>query len=327
MANQNQKSKQQVKRETRADRRAAEAAEAARKAEQEAAERKQQTIIGAIVVAIVVVLVAIAGFAIFKATHPTQKDTTTSSSVTLEDAYKSLQDVKTTPKHADDNAGIVISKEGYDKKVSGAPTVEFYMEPICPGCGSVHRQLDESLVKMVKAGQINLDLHFLTFGDSKSSDAYSTRAFNGAAYISDHDDDPMHLLSFLENIYAEDFQPQEGSSYVSVSNDQLKEQAVKAGVSEDVASAAFNGTYDYQSWLSAANTYTIRRTELYGTGTSFSSPTLAINGKFWDFRSDMNEKSVKMLDALLHAIGLDSSKVGVSGTMPSIGSDGEAIAY
>lgn len=317
--------KRQAKRDTRAERRAAEAAAAAKKAEQEAKERKQQTIIGAVVVGLVVVLIAIAGFAIYKATHPKTSSNTTST-ITVDDAYKALNSVATTPSHADDKAGILVSKDGYGKSVSGAPTIEFYMEPICPGCGSVHRQLDESLLKMVKAGQINLDLHLLSFGDSNSTDAYSTRAFNGAAYISDHDSDPMHLLNFLENIYAEDFQPKEGSSYVSVSNDQLKEQAIKAGVSEDVASAAFNGTYDYQAWLKAADTYTTRRTELYGSNTNFSSPTLAVNGKFWDFRSDMSALGANMNTTLLHAIGLDASKVGDSSTMPSIGATGDVIS-
>lgn len=66
-------------------------------------------------------------------------------------------------------------------------------------------------------------------------------------------------MSYLSNIYAEDFQPGELSNYEPVSNAKLEKQAVKAGVSEDVAAAAFSGKNEYLDWLTASNNYTILR--------------------------------------------------------------------
>ena len=202
--------KRQAKRATRAERRAAEAAAQQAQAEQAAKERKQQTIIGCIVVAIIVVLVAIAGFAVYKAMQPSNTSSSSQqSNMTVDEAYSKLKKVSTQPANADDKAGFVISNKGYGQKAEGAPTISIYMEPLCPGCASVNRQLDQTLVKLMNAGQLNIDLHFLNFQDNKSSDNYSNRAFNGAIYIAEHDDDPHHLMSYLSNIYAEDFQPGE----------------------------------------------------------------------------------------------------------------------
>ena len=79
------------------------------------------------------------------------------------------------------------------------------MDFLCPGCGNLHRQLDADLQKMVDAGQINLDLHFMAFMDRWSTDEYSSRAANAAIYLAEHDSDPNHLISFLEKVYAEDY--------------------------------------------------------------------------------------------------------------------------
>ena len=222
--------KRQAKRATRAERRAAEEAAQQARAEQAAKERKQQTIIGCIVVAIIVVLVAIAGFAVYKAMRPSNTSSSSQqSNMTVDEAYSKLKKVSTQPANADDKAGFVISNKGYGQKAEGAPTVSIYMEPLCPGCASVNRQLDPTLVKLMNAGQLNIDLHFLNFQNNKSSDNYSNRVFNGAIYIAEHDDDPDHLMSYLSNIYAEDFQPGELSNYEPVNNAKLEKQAVKRG--------------------------------------------------------------------------------------------------
>ena len=189
----------------------------------------------------------------------------------------------------------------------------------------MNRQLDQTLVKLMNAGQLNIDLHFLNFQDNKSSDNYSNRAFNGAIYIAEHDDDPDHLMSYLSNIYAEDFQPGELSNYEPVSNAKLEKQAVKAGVSEDVAAAAFSGKNEYLDWLTASNNYTILRPELFNSSGAFSSPTLTINGEYWDLKQ-LTLADTSMVDGFLKSIGLDADQVGVEGKMPSIGADGKPIS-
>ena len=192
-------------------------------------------------------------------------------------------------------------------------------------CASVNRQLDPTLVKLMNAGQLNIDLHFLNFQNNKSSDNYSNRVFNGAIYIAEHDDDPDHLMSYLSNIYAEDFQPGELSNYEPVNNAKLEKQAVKAGVSEDVAAAAFSGKNEYLDWLTASNNYTILRPELFNSSGAFSSPTLTINGEYWDLKQ-LTLADTNMVDGFLKSIGLDADQVGVEGKMPSIGASGKPIS-
>jgi uncharacterized protein YpmB len=316
--------KRQAKRTTRAERRAAEEAAQQAQAAQAAKERKQQTTIGIIVVAIIVVLVAIAGFAVYRAMNPSDSSSQ-DDTMSVDQAYAKLQSVSTKPANVSDKAGFVISDKGYAKKTAKAPTVSIYMEPLCPGCASVNRQLDPTLIKLMEAGQLNIDLHFLNFQNSKSSDDYSNRAFNGAVYIAEHDSDPEHLLGYITNIYAEDFQPGELSNYVPVDNSKLKEQAVKAGVSEEVASAAFSGENEYLDWLTASNNYTILRPELFSESGSFSSPTLTINGEYWGL-NQVTAADTTMVDGFLKAIGLDADQVGVAGKMPSIGASGKPIS-
>lgn len=315
-----------TKRKTRADRRAAEEAAARIAAEKAAKERRQQTIIGAIVVAIVVVLLVVAGVAIWNATRKSAEEQA-QANMSVGDAYSAVEKASPKPERADKKGGILISKDGYNKSVSDVPTVAVYMDFMCPGCGSVNRQLDPTLIKLTNAGQINLELHFLSFMDRYSTDEYSSRAANAALYIADHDDDPNHLLEFVKNLYAEDFQPSEGSDYQPVSDDKLKEQAVKAGVSQSVADAAFGR--DYQDWLDAINVYTPKRSELLNTtGTyagSFTTPTITINGTRWNL-NDLSTAGVSITDGLFQSIGLDSSKVGTAGELPSIGANGKPIS-
>ncbi|MBW3082192.1 DsbA family protein [Bifidobacterium phasiani] len=315
-----------VKKQTRADRRAAEAAALREQEERAAKERRQQTIIGAIVAVIVVVLVAVAGVAIWRSVHPSE-DGGTSSNITIDEAYTQLQQVATKPSRADEQGGIVISNGGYGTKAEGAPTVAIYMDFLCPGCGSLHRELDDTLVEMMQAGQINIELHFMAFMDRYSTDDYSSRAANAALYITEHDDDPAHLLAFLQRMYAEDFQPEEGSAYESVSDDQIREQAIAAGVSEDVADGMFGG--EYYDWLDAVDRYTPMRSELFNQSGSLkgsmSTPTVTINGHFWDL-NDLTLADMTMYDGLLMSLGLDDADVGVAGVMPSIGADGEPIS-
>ena len=166
----------------------------------------------------------------------------------------------------------------------------------------------------------------MSFGDRWSSDNYSTRAANMLLYITEHDDDPAHILGFISNMYADDFQPAENSG-VATSDAQMKKQATKAGVSQKVADAAV--TDKYTAWLDAIDTYTPKRSDLWNTSGDLkgqmTTPTITINGKFWDMNQSQSVYS-DTKSGLLAALGIDESKVGVAGTMPSIGENGKPIA-
>ncbi|WEV67509.1 thioredoxin domain-containing protein [Bifidobacterium sp. ESL0769] len=307
-----QGNKKAQKRQTRARRQAEEAARQKALEEAAAKERKQQTLIGALVVAIILVLVAI--IAIVSLRSIIKKNE--ANKVTADASYTSLQSVKTKPKHIDKKGGILISKYGYDKKVDNAPTVEIFMDPLCPGCGSMHRQIDSDLDKMVNSGQINLVYHVMNFLDADSTDQYSTRAAGAILYVASHDSNPQHLLDFVSNLYKKDYQPDEGANYKPTSNAQIQAQAVAAGVSKDVMSKAFNGTYN--KWLEASYNYTVRRKDILNNSGQLSTPAVTINGKLMDM-TQVSELGITQQQALLKSLGLKEAQVGQKGVMPAIG--------
>ncbi|WEV64085.1 thioredoxin domain-containing protein [Bifidobacterium sp. ESL0732] len=307
-----QGNKKAQKRQTRARRKAEE--EARQKALEEAAakERKQQTIIGALVVTIIVILIAIVAVVSLRSIHKKNE----ANKVTADASYSALQKVKTKPKYADDKGGILISKDGFDKKIDKAPTLEIYMDPLCPGCGSLHRQIDTDLDKLVDSGQVNLVYHFMNFLDADSTDQYSSRAAGAMLYVSSHDPSTQHLLDFVSNLYKKDYQPAEGPDYKATSNDKIKAQAIAAGVPESIIDKAFNGTYG--KWLEASYNYTIKRKELLNSSGQMSTPAVTINGKLMDM-SEVTQLGLTQQQALLKSLGIKESQVGKEGVMPKIG--------
>jgi protein-disulfide isomerase len=305
---------------TRSNRKAREAAAAQARKEQLARERKQQTIVGAVAVGVIFALILVIVGVFMYQSHKKAEE----SKITSSETYETLQNVKVKPQHADDKGGFLISKDGIDKHVSGAPTVEVYMDPICPGCGSLHRKIDDDLQKLVDAGQINLVYHSASFLDANSSDNYSSRASGAVAYVASHDSNPDHLLRFVSNLYAEDFQPSEGSEYQPTSDEQIKQQALKAGVPKNVADKAFDGRY--AKWLDAANNYTMRRKELLNTEGQFkgqmSTPTVTVNGTLVNV-TNVSDLGLTQNAALLKSLGLKPSQVGQAGVMPTIGENGK----
>ncbi|PWG66684.1 DsbA family protein [Bifidobacterium callitrichidarum] len=234
---------------------------------------------------------------------------------------KTLNSVNNKPKRAGKTGGILFSKNGYNKPIKNVPTIGLYEEPLCPYCGQLNRTIDPTITKLFEAGQINVDLYLVNFLNQNSSDDYSNRAANGAVYIAEHDDNPTHLLAYMTNIYTQDFQPQEGDSYKPVSNDQLKEQAVKAGVDPAIADKAFSGVLEYKDWLEAANNYTTSNPKVQNPQGGFSTPTITVNGNYWPVDSSNPDVTSK----LLNAIDLKENQVGGQ-SKPSIGSNKKPIA-
>ncbi|WEV64084.1 DsbA family protein [Bifidobacterium sp. ESL0732] len=287
---------------------------------QEAKERKQRRIIGFIAFTIVVIFVAVIGLVSYRSIAKRNA----AQDITEDQAYNALQAVKLKPKYANDKGGILLSKLGYGKKVPNAPTLEIYTDPMCPGCAVLHQQMDSTFRALLDSGQINLEVHPVTFLDSMSSDHYSSRADNGVAYISSNDPNPDHLLDFLTNIHSDSFQPEEAANYKPVSNDQLQQQAVASGVPAPIAAKAFGN--EYEPWLSAAAQYTLRRPELKDVAGQFkgklTTPVVVINGKMLDI-SGISDIGLTYKEAVLQSIGLSNENIGRAGAQPAIGSNGE----
>ncbi|MBS4805607.1 MAG: disulfide bond formation protein DsbA [Bifidobacterium animalis] len=296
----------QPKRESRAQRRQEEQARVQAKRERLQKERRTQTIIGIVVTVVLIALIAIAGIAVYRNTHPSaarQQEAANEQSA----AQATLKDSKVKPAKASELGGLLMSKNGYNKPVEGVPTVGIYMDFMCPGCG--------------------MDRYSWINGDSNNVDDYSSRTANAAIYVAEHDDDPNHLLNFITNLYAKDFQPEEGSGYKQVTDDQIKVRMDGTGISKDVQGKAMQRGYD--KWLDAVNTYTPTRSELFNRSGqlkgSMSTPTMTINGYYWDMNSSEVTSHKTLAEAFLEAIGLAQNKVGDAEVRPSIGATGKPL--
>lgn len=292
---------------------------AAQKAQEQAAaemaarDRRNQTIIGVIVVAVVIALVAVVSFVVYRQTHPV------ADTKKLDAAYAKVTAAKTKPAHATKTGGFIISKNGLNKPVAGVPTVESYMDFMCPGCGALERTTGETFASLVNAGQINLEIHPMAFLDSASNrDLYSTRTANIVVELAEKD--PNHLLAFISSLFAADFQPDE-TNYVKVTNEQIRQRLLSVGVSENIATEITDGKYPYKDWVAAISAYTPLRPEVWNVSGqlkgSMSTPTIVINGHYWDRNSIPSD--VDQPTAFLKAIGLDASQVGKSGVVPKVG--------
>ena len=298
-----------------------------------------KSLIGIVIALVILAFAAGAGFmtyynSINKPQVKIENPTTNKPDTQIEDTANSqiAKEIKKLPSSdippaSNLQGGILLSKDGYGKQAAGAPTVATYFDPLCPGCGSFNRTVDETLIKMVEAGQINLELHPMSFLDGLSTDHYSTRVSSAIAYIASYDNDPKHLLQFINGIFNEKFQPEEGEGYKPVSNKELIKLAKKSGIPNEIASKAFNR--QYLKWQLLVNKYTPDRKELWNVSGSnkgsMTTPTVTINDKLLDMNA-INEKKMKVLDALLHCIGLDKKQVGVAGQMPKVSDTSSPIA-
>ena len=236
-------------------------------------------------------------------------------------SIKKISDLPSSevPEVSDSRGGILIGKDGYGKTTPNAPTVATYFDPLCPGCGNFNRNVDKYLIQMVHAGQINLEIHPMSFLDPLSTDNYSTRVTGAIAYIAEKDDNPEHLLNFINNIFTEEFQPQEGENYQSMPNKALANIAKNAGVPADVANEAFK--LHYVKWQEAINSYIPNEKALWNVSGSnkgaMTTPTVTINGRLVDL-SGASAKNLTSLDAIVKSLGINKEQVGVADQKPKV---------
>ncbi|WP_161522280.1 DsbA family protein [Bifidobacterium xylocopae] len=237
------------------------------------------------------------------------------------EARVALQAVPVKPSKADAQGGIVVGQQGVGKLRGTVPTIDIYMDFLCPPCGNLHRTLDTSLFSMVKAGQINLGIHFMDFLDRVRSDEYSTRAASAATTVAQ--EDPDHFLEVVASFYQSDFQPEEKRDG-EVSDSRLAERMVSLGVPQTVARRAAGG--EYKEWVRKVNAYTLTRSELRNPDGDnkgrMTTPTVTVNGHFLRI-SHIKPGPDAARTALCRAIGLDPGQVGKADELPSIGGGGK----
>lgn len=172
--------------------------------------------------------------------------------------------------------GFMVNAEGgvgevETRKDTDKIRVQLLFDPMCPGCGIVDREIHEDLMQLVKDGEITLQLTPLSFLDDASSDLYSTRASNAIATVGN--DSPEHFYPFINAIFKD--QPEEGASYVPVTDEDLAKLAEDVGVSSAVA-ATFKDA-KYSDWIEERTLFNIGRKDLFPND-SFSTPAMFVGG-------------------------------------------------
>lgn len=106
-----------------------------------------------------------------------------------------------------------------------------------------------------------------------------------------------------------------------MSDEKIIEQAIKAGISREIAKESLNGQYD--EWIEKSNDYTILRSDLIAPGSEgFATPLIRVNKRIWSMK-DMALDDLS--DAFVESLGLKPEEVGDEDVKPRIGSKGKLL--
>lgn len=153
----------------------------------------------------------------------------------------------TLPAGGDLTGGILIGQDGNAGGAvpEGATRVDVYQDFMCPYCGIFEMTNGEDLEELSAAGDIALYVHPLALLDRGSQGTkFSTRSANAVATIADGA--PGHVLEFSRLMYMN--QPEQGTP--GLSDEQIEQIAVEAGVPADVAATIADGKFT--KWAVAA---------------------------------------------------------------------------
>lgn len=159
-------------------------------------------------------------------------------------------------------AGIVVNPGA----PANVPTLDLYEDFQCPICARFEEIFGLQMVDMVKANQIKLVAHPLSFLDDNLGNDSSNRAANAAACASDAD-------KFLQ-YHAATFQGQPAKEGAGYTDAQLKQFAVQAGLNS-TALATWDQCYaakSHNQWVESVQTQS-EKDHVNGT------PTVKLNGK------------------------------------------------
>lgn len=179
-----------------------------------------------------------------------------------------------TPNNIDANGAFHITKGvvSTDSTPTGKKRVDIFFDPMCPGCGIVDRSIGSDLTTMSKEDTIDLYLRPVAFLDSLSTDKYSTRSINALVTVAEKD--PQHFVAFMNALYEEGTQPEEGASYVSVSDDALATIAEEVGVSQDITKSFSD--HNYVDWITKNSKTQMSNETLFPQPAGFSTPAVFI---------------------------------------------------
>jgi protein-disulfide isomerase len=124
-------------------------------------------------------------------------------------------------------------------------TVAIYYDYMCPACGAFEQANGDALDQLVQEGTARVELRPISFLDEQSGGTrYSTRSGNAIATVADG---ALPQVWELHRALYEN-QPEEGSA--GLTDEQIADIAIEAGVPADVVERFTDGTYE--GWIAAA---------------------------------------------------------------------------
>ncbi|GII97668.1 protein-disulfide isomerase [Sediminihabitans luteus] len=250
---------------TKAERREAALAEAERLRKAQAARDKRTRIITVSALVAAIVVVAVVVFLILN--EGGKKDADPMYGVT-------------PPATASADGGISIGEAGEaGTSTDGAVEVDVYLDFMCPICGDFESVNGATLDALREDGTITEVVHPVSILDRLSEGTeFSTRSSAAAGYVAENA--PEQFGAFVDAMFAN--QPKENT--VGLSDDQIAQIAVGAGVAQDVADdiAAGKATDTFADWSEAITTLATQDEDLANPQSgSFGTPTIVIDGELF----------------------------------------------
>jgi len=199
----------------------------------------------------------------------------------MESQKTPMEKVDNIPAGVVEDTGIPVGADGVaGTENEGAPTLDVYVDFMCPICGQFEQINGASITEMREAGDVTLVVHPVSILDRTSQGTeYSTRAASAAAWVADRA--PEQFSAFHDAMFAS--QPEEQTP--GLSDEQIAQVAEQAGVPADVAAGIADGDAltTYEEWVKASTEVAgsdpaVVNPETGGMGT----PTVLIDGERFD---------------------------------------------
>ena len=268
--------------------RTAQAREKARaiREEQLKKEKRNKLLVGWGIVAAVVVIIVIIAFAFFSAQNnnapvadqgPTPANGNVHGGITMLANTEVVKSEPATVNVADVPAPLetkpaTVTAPGAEAEAGKPVKVVAYIDFICPVCKQFETAYGESLTNLRNEGKISVEYRALGFLDRQSTTNYSSRAANAAACVVNSS--PEKYAEFFNLLFER--QPAEGGA--GISDNDLKKMATEIGAA-NIDSCI--DSKQFRPWVKVA---TQEAAAIGVTGT----PTVFIDGKQWDGKSDLN---------------------------------------
>lgn len=227
-----------------------------------------------LIISIVMALALIVGFG-FLFTNLSQEQ---QSKKDAQEEMVKTKGKQLTPKLINDRGAFHVTSDGVQKDTqpTGKTVVETFFDPQCPACGIVERNTGERMDELLNNNEIDLYIYPITFLDQTSTDNYSSRAASAVVTVAERS--PEHTMDFVAKIFSEDFQPEEGSAYESVSDTDLANAAIEVGVPEKTAKTIEDK--NYLDWVVKHSKKQMARTDYFKDG--FSTPAVFMGTEYVD---------------------------------------------